>query len=190
MGDTKDKIKQIYEALPQLNCGQCGFEGCGQFAKAVAEGRASPFGCRQNPWAGYRIREIIGEKTPITGSPGRFAHPAFGHGGKPSASIGSLREEVGELSKRVEGIIGRINSLERKEAIGMPRAAAAGAAGGGPGIGWGLGRGGGRGRMGGGGGFGIGGECVCPNCGYRVAHQRSTPCYQVRCPNCGSPMAR
>ena len=44
MGAAKDEIKRIYEMLPQLNCGSCGFEGCGQFAKAVAEGRASPFG--------------------------------------------------------------------------------------------------------------------------------------------------
>ena len=40
MAAVKDKIKQIYGALPQIDCGLCGFEGCGQFAKAVAEGRA------------------------------------------------------------------------------------------------------------------------------------------------------
>jgi Na+-translocating ferredoxin:NAD+ oxidoreductase RNF subunit RnfB len=45
---AKDKIKEIYETLPQLNCSLCGFEGCGQFAKAVAEGRASPFGCLES----------------------------------------------------------------------------------------------------------------------------------------------
>ena len=46
---AKEKIKEIYETLPELNCGLYGFEGCGQFAKAVAEGRASLFGCRQDP---------------------------------------------------------------------------------------------------------------------------------------------
>jgi len=53
----------------------------------------------------------------------------------------------------------------------------------------GLGRGLGRGRMG---GFaqGPGGECVCPKCGNRVAHQIGTPCYQQKCPKCGSPMTR
>jgi len=49
---NKDKIKKIYELLPHINCGLCGYDNCGQFAKAVSEGRASPFGCRQDPGAG------------------------------------------------------------------------------------------------------------------------------------------
>ena len=51
----------------------------------------------------------------------------------------------------------------------------------------GLGRG--RGRMGGF-GLGPGGECVCTNCGHTVPHQRGVPCYQMKCPKCGSPMTR
>jgi hypothetical protein len=185
----KDTIRQIYEALPQLNCGFCGFDNCGKFAKAVAEGRASPFGCRQDPWAGYRISEIMGMK-----------EPAFGRRPRPHVSVGSLRSEISELSKRVEEILDRIDSLSkkrgksnrvqlRKEAREMPRGDGTGPAGGGPGTGRGLGRGGGRGRMGGR-GLGTGGECVCPNCGHRVSHQRGTPCYQLRCPKCGTPMTR
>ena len=57
----------------------------------------------------------------------------------------------------------------------------------GPGMGRGMGRG--RGRMGGF-GLGPGGYCVCPNCGHRVEHKRGVPCYQTRCPRCGSPMTR
>ena len=33
---------------------------------------------------------------------------------------------------------------------------------------------GGRGKMGGF-GLGLGGECVCPNCGTKVSHQRGIP---------------
>lgn len=55
--------------------------------------------------------------------------------------------------------------------------------------GGGFGRGGRRG-LGGGFGWGPGGECVCPNCGYRVTHQLGVPCYQMKCPKCGSPMTR
>jgi len=47
----------------------------------------------------------------------------------------------------------------------------------------------GRGRMGGF-GLGLGGECICPKCGQKVAHQRGTPCYQQNCPKCGSKMTR
>ena len=60
----------------------------------------------------------------------------------------------------------------------------------GMGAGRGMGRGGGgRGRMG---GFaaGPGGYCVCPKCGYKVEHQVGIPCYQQKCPKCGSPMIR
>jgi len=71
----------------------------------------------------------------------------------------------------------------------MPRGDGTGPAGGGPGTGRGLGRGGGRGRMGGR-GLGVGGECICPNCGFKVAHQQGSPCYEVQCPKCGTPMTR
>lgn len=59
---------------------------------------------------------------------------------------------------------------------------------GGGGGGRGMG-GGGRGRMG---GFGAGpaGNCVCPKCGKKVAHQRGKPCTQMKCPGCGATMTR
>ncbi|MGQ9631291.1 MAG: cation transporter [bacterium] len=34
------------------------------------------------------------------------------------------------------------------------------------------------------------GDCVCPNCGVRIPHQRGVPCYQMACPSCGTRMAR
>jgi len=60
----------------------------------------------------------------------------------------------------------------------------------------GMGRG--RGRMparpaGGSGGrlgAGPGGNCVCPSCGTKVAHQVGTPCASMNCPKCGIRMAR
>ena len=62
-------------------------------------------------------------------------------------------------------------------------------------IGYGRGRGYGRGMgygRGRGSGLGLGpsGFCVCPKCGNKVVHQRGIPCYQQRCPICGSPMVR
>lgn len=47
----------------------------------------------------------------------------------------------------------------------------------------------GRGRMGGF-GLGPGGDCVCPSCGYTEQHARGVPCYQRKCPKCGSTMTR
>ena len=49
--------------------------------------------------------------------------------------------------------------------------------------------GGGRG-MGGGRGLGPGGECVCPNCGEKLPHERGIPCFEIKCPKCGTAMTR
>jgi len=58
----------------------------------------------------------------------------------------------------------------------------------------GLGMGRGKGASGGGrmGGFAAGpsGNCVCPKCGYKETHQTGVPCYQKKCPKCGSLMIR
>lgn len=76
----------------------------------------------------------------------------------------------------------------------MPRGDGTGPMGGGAGTGQGMGGAGmgqspGRGRMGGF-GLGAGGGCVCPNCGKKIAHQRGTPCNQIKCPGCGTIMTR
>ena len=103
----KQKIKEIYDLLPKLNCSFCGFGNCGQFARAVAEGRASPFGCRQNPRIGYRISEIIGVKV-----------PAFGYGfyqsTKTPVSQTVLKEEVKVLCQKVDDVLARIEKLRKR----------------------------------------------------------------------------
>ncbi len=51
--------------------------------------------------------------------------------------------------------------------------------------------GGGRGMgRGGGAGAGPGGSCICPQCGMKVPHQPGVPCFQVKCPQCGTNMVR
>jgi hypothetical protein len=87
-------------------------------AKAVAEGRASPFSCKQDPWAGHRISEIMGIKAPIFNYRTVFGQPVYPQRPVSHASIGSLRAEVGELSKRIEGILDKIDSLGRKREKG------------------------------------------------------------------------
>ncbi len=52
--------------------------------------------------------------------------------------------------------------------------------------------GGGRGRLKGQFAAGPGGVCVCtnPDCAHEAAHLAGVPCYQQKCPKCGSPMIR
>ena len=47
--EVDPKVEAIHEALPNLDCGACGFAGCGQYAKAVLEdaellGKCAPGG--------------------------------------------------------------------------------------------------------------------------------------------------
>jgi Na+-translocating ferredoxin:NAD+ oxidoreductase RNF subunit RnfB len=94
---TKQKIKRIYQVLPKQDCGFCGFNGCGQFARAVAEGRASAFGCKQDPQVGYIINEILSGDS----------------AGQPEpASLKGLRQEIGKLSQDVADILVRIERLK------------------------------------------------------------------------------
>ncbi|MBU4450140.1 MAG: hypothetical protein KKE35_02475 [Actinobacteria bacterium] len=74
----------------------------------------------------------------------------------------------------------------------MPRGDGTGPAGQGPpgtGRGTGAGRGQRIGRMGGQ-SAGPGGNCVCPSCGTKVAHEAGSPCYNISCPKCGTKMVR
>lgn len=31
-------------------------------------------------------------------------------------------------------------------------------------------------------------NCVCPNCGYKIAHMRGQRCIEQKCPKCGTPL--
>jgi len=108
---SKEKTREIYGVLPKLNCGFYGFGSCSQFARAVADRRASPFGCRQNPWAGYRISEILGMKVPAYSygfQPAFASRPGVGPPPK------DLIDEVCALSQKVDDILGRIENLKAR----------------------------------------------------------------------------
>ncbi len=58
--EVDPKIEQIHEALPSLDCGACGYAGCGQYAKAVLAdpeliGKCAPGG----PDTSASIAEIL-----------------------------------------------------------------------------------------------------------------------------------
>ena len=59
-----ESMRKIVEALPKENCGKCGYENCGKYARSLVEGRTSPFECRNDPLSGYLISKILGVFVP------------------------------------------------------------------------------------------------------------------------------
>lgn len=68
------KIEQIHDALPKIDCGACGFAGCGSYAKAVSEnpeliGKCAPGGSKTSEKIGrilnLQISDAGAAKRPI-----------------------------------------------------------------------------------------------------------------------------
>lgn len=83
-----------------------------------------------------------------------------------------------------------VSSERTTTEVTMPQRDGTGRQGQGPGIGGGIGQGGAGRGQGGGSSKGPGGNCICPSCGERVPHQLGTPCFEEKCPKCGTVMTR
>jgi len=86
--DIKEKIRKIYEVLPKLDDQQCGYKSCGEFARAVAEGKAPCYGCVSGgPEVAAKVCEIMGARVPeeaiphFSPSPGLYQPGLSGGGG-------------------------------------------------------------------------------------------------------------
>jgi len=63
--DIKEKTRKIYEVLPKLDDQQCGYKNCGEFARAVAEGKAPCYGCVSGgPEVATKVCKIMGVRVP------------------------------------------------------------------------------------------------------------------------------
>jgi len=107
----QEKIRKIYAVLPQMDCGLCGFGNCGQFARAVVEGRASPFGCKQNPSSGFQIGELLGKKVPVYSD---SSQPVPRSSEGASLSTETLKEEIQGLLQKTEDILASIEKIKAK----------------------------------------------------------------------------
>jgi len=59
--EVDPKVEQINEALPQANCGGCGYAGCINFAEAVVKGEVEPNKCvAGGDEVSFKIAEILG----------------------------------------------------------------------------------------------------------------------------------
>ena len=131
--EMKEKIKKIYGFLPKLDDQRCGYRSCGEFARAVAEGKAPCYGCVSGgPDVAAKVCELMGARVPevaITGFRSRsgFYQPGFPGGGDMGGAMG----------RRIGQRMGR--GLGGRRGTGQGR---------GMGPGGGMGRGFGRGRRG------------------------------------------
>jgi hypothetical protein len=87
--DIKEKIRKIYKVLPKLDDQQCGYKSCGEFARAVAEGKAPCYGCVSGgPQVAAKVCEIMGAQVPQEAiaqfgpSPGSYQPRLLGGGGR------------------------------------------------------------------------------------------------------------
>lgn len=61
--EVDEKVTKIAEALPNANCGACGYAGCADYAKAVAEGKAPNNKCKPGGSdAAKAIAAIMGQE--------------------------------------------------------------------------------------------------------------------------------
>jgi len=119
--DIKEKIRKIYEVLPKLDDQQCGYKNCGEFARAVAEGKAPCYGCISGgPQVAAKVCEIMGAKV-------------------PQEAIAQFGPSPGSYQPGLSGVRGLGGGMGRGFSGGMGRRL-------GRGRGWGMGRGGGMGR--------------------------------------------
>jgi hypothetical protein len=125
MPDKKDiieKTKKVYEVLPKLNDRRCGYKTCGEFARAVAEGKTPCYGCVSGgAEVAAKVCEIIGAKVPERAIPAFVPRPGFQ---RPGFHRPGLRRGIGVA-----------RGLRRRPGRGP-----------GMGPGGGIGRAGGRGR--------------------------------------------
>jgi len=133
--DTKEKIKNIYDVLPKLDDQHCGYRTCGEFARAVTEGKAPCYGCVSGgPQVAAKVCEIMGVRLPEEATLQPGVGPGFWGPVFPGA-------------RGIRGGMGRGFGQGMGRGLGRGRGAGMGM-GMGMGHGRGVGRGYGRGRRG------------------------------------------
>lgn len=57
---TDERLDELNEALPQINCGSCGYSGCGDYAEAILNGAPTNMCKPGGDKASQKISEIMG----------------------------------------------------------------------------------------------------------------------------------
>jgi Na+-translocating ferredoxin:NAD+ oxidoreductase RNF subunit RnfB len=77
-----EKLRKIVNLLPGENCGKCGYDNCGAFATALADGKASPLDCHNGDSSSVKeICEVLGIEVPEETASVSTRHGLSHHGG-------------------------------------------------------------------------------------------------------------
>jgi len=110
--DIKEKTRKIYEVLPKLDDQRCGYKTCGEFARAVADGKSPCYGCVSGgPKVAAKVCEIMGARVPEQAIPQfgpspRFYQPGLSGGRGMGKGIGldlGRGQDIGRGSGRGRG---------------------------------------------------------------------------------------
>lgn len=116
--EIKERIRRIYDVLPQLDDQQCGYRSCGEFARAVAEGKAPCYGCVSGgPQVAAKVCEIMGAEVPEEAAPQSAPVPGLYQPGFPGGR--------GTARGKGEGL-GRCRGRGRGRGGGMGRGSGGG----------------------------------------------------------------
>jgi Na+-translocating ferredoxin:NAD+ oxidoreductase RNF subunit RnfB len=107
MTSKLQKMREIVKVLPKLNCGFCGFGNCGNYAKALVEGEASPGLCIGGPLVAQRICDILGLKYPAM--PQGVYSPWIQYGREQELWL--LQRRQRELAKQLDNLGRRVKAL-------------------------------------------------------------------------------
>jgi len=120
-GNVKEKVKKIVKVLPELNCGKCGFDNCGKFARAVAEEKAPCYGCISGgPSVANKVCEIMGVGVPgIAKIPASY--PGFLQPGLASGKINIERDKGPDWSQAMGRNRGKGKGFGRGRGRGKSR---------------------------------------------------------------------
>ncbi len=108
----RTQMQEIYEVLPGLDCGLCGYGNCRGFAGAVVQGKAPISACRQDPFAARKIVAILGgtahtEPVHIEASVTDMSTAG------PPLSAASIRLELVGLTEQADTLLARIEALQK-----------------------------------------------------------------------------
>jgi len=101
--DIKEKTRKIYEVLPKLDDQRCGYKTCGEFARAVVDGKAPCYGCVSGgPEVAAKVCEIMGARVSEQATSQFGSSPGFYQSGLSEGR--GMRRGIGRGQGRGQGI--------------------------------------------------------------------------------------